>query len=166
MTSTFQTAAVPPLPYLILCQVNRHINLRAKGNISILTSLILVKGVRDTTAITNGIAMIILDPRQSTQWIKHVSGQPPTSRYEAYTPLNTTCVAIYPSIAHLIPKPKLRHPDYKHTKNTGTFCYYHEHNSHDGEKFITLRNHIEALAREGKIDRFLLHPPRGNRNQR
>ncbi|KAM2220883.1 hypothetical protein ACFX1S_020027 [Malus domestica] len=90
----------------------------------------------------------------------------PTPRYEAYTPLNATCVAIYPSIAHLIPKPKPRHPDYKPTKNTGMFCCYHEHNGHDGEKCITLRDHIEALAREGKIDQFLIHPPRGNRNQR
>ncbi|KAM2006115.1 hypothetical protein ACFX15_001211 [Malus domestica] len=81
----------------------------------------------------------------------------PTPRYEAYTPLNA-------SIAHLIPKPKLRHPDYKPTKNTGTFCCYHEHNGHDGEKCITLRDHIEALARKGKIDQFLLHPPRGNCN--
>ncbi|KAM2422071.1 hypothetical protein ACFXTH_028323 [Malus domestica] len=90
----------------------------------------------------------------------------PTSRYEAYTPLNATCVAIYPSITHLIPKPKLRHPDYKPTKNMGTFCYYHEHNGHDGEKCITLRDHIEALAREGKLNQFLLHPPKGNHNQR
>ncbi|KAM1104895.1 hypothetical protein ACFX13_013510 [Malus domestica] len=90
----------------------------------------------------------------------------PTPRYKAYTPLNATCVAIYPSIAHLIPKPKPRHPDYKSTKNTGTLCCYHEHNGHDGEKCITLRDHIEALAREGKFDQFLLHPPRGNRNQR
>ncbi|KAM2434911.1 hypothetical protein PS1_024942 [Malus domestica] len=90
----------------------------------------------------------------------------PTLRHEAYTPLNATCVAIYPSIAHLILKLKLRHPDYKPTKNTGMFCCYHEHNSHDGEKCITLRDHSEALAREGKIDQFLLHPPRGNRNQR
>ncbi|KAM1029935.1 hypothetical protein ACFX2C_033890 [Malus domestica] len=89
----------------------------------------------------------------------------PTPRYDAYTPLNATCVAIYPSIAHLILKPKPRHPDYKPTKNTDTFCCYHEHNSHDGEKCITLHDHIEALAREGKIDQFLLHPPRGNRNQ-
>ncbi|KAM1611136.1 hypothetical protein ACFX1X_023410 [Malus domestica] len=65
-----------PLPYLILFQVNRHINLRAKGKISILTSLILVKRARDTTAITKGIAMIIPDPRQSAQWVRHVSGQP------------------------------------------------------------------------------------------
>ncbi|KAM1217297.1 hypothetical protein ACFX2J_013497 [Malus domestica] len=71
-----------------------------------------------------------------------------------------------PSIAHLIPKPKLRHSDYKSTKNTGTFCCYHEHNGHDGEKCITLRDHIEALARDEKIDQFLLHPPRGNCNQR
>ncbi|KAM1457596.1 hypothetical protein ACFX13_035610 [Malus domestica] len=78
----------------------------------------------------------------------------PTPRYEAYTPLNATCVAIYPSIAHLISKPKPRHPDYKPMKNTGTFCCYHEHNGHDGEKCITLRDHIEALAREGKIDQF------------
>ncbi|KAM1216402.1 hypothetical protein ACFX2J_012692 [Malus domestica] len=88
----------------------------------------------------------------------------PTPRYEVYTPLNATCVTIYPSIAHLIPKPKPRHPDYKPTKNTGTFCCYHEHNGYDGEKCITFRDHIEA--REGKIDQFPLHPPRGNRNQR
>ncbi|KAM1609951.1 hypothetical protein ACFXTN_020409 [Malus domestica] len=110
-------------------------------------------------------------PRQGH--IKENPSQPPlisktasTSRYEAYTPLNATCVAIYPSITHLIPKPKPRHPNYKPTKNTGTFCCYHEHNGHDGEKCITLRDHIEALAREGKIDQFLLHPPRGNCNQR
>ncbi|KAM1294462.1 hypothetical protein ACFX2H_014377 [Malus domestica] len=89
----------------------------------------------------------------------------PTPRYEAYTPLNTICVAIYLSIAHLIPKPKPRHLDYKPTKNTGTFCCYHEHKGHDCEKCITLRDHIEDLAREGKIDQFLLHPLRGNRNQ-
>ncbi|KAM1406045.1 hypothetical protein PS2_000773 [Malus domestica] len=114
------------------------------------------------------------------QWYRHNNPRPqavntvgqacvrtaPTSRYEAYTPLNATCVTIYPSIAHLIPKPKPMHPDYKPTKNTGTFCSYHEHNGHDGENCITLRDHIEALAREGKIDQFLIHPPRGNRNQR
>ncbi|KAM2185175.1 hypothetical protein ACFX1Q_030204 [Malus domestica] len=90
----------------------------------------------------------------------------PTPRYEAYTPLNAIGVAIYPSIAHLIQKPKSKHLDYKPTKNTGTFCCYHEHNGHDGEKCITIRDHIEALAREGKIDQFLIHSPRGNRNQR
>ncbi|KAM1021645.1 hypothetical protein ACFX2A_043772 [Malus domestica] len=89
----------------------------------------------------------------------------PTLRYETYTPLNATCAVIYPSIAHLIPKPKPRQPDYKSTKNTGMFCCYHEYNGHDGEKCVILRDHIEALAREGKIDQFLLHPPRDNRNQ-
>ncbi|KAM2190615.1 hypothetical protein EV2_027287 [Malus domestica] len=90
----------------------------------------------------------------------------PTPRYETYTHLNATCAAIYPSIAYLIPKPKPRQPDYKSTKNTGVFCCYHEYNGHDGEKCIIIRDHIEALAREGKIDQFLLHPPRDNRNQR
>ncbi|KAM2929523.1 hypothetical protein COP2_036647 [Malus domestica] len=75
----------------------------------------------------------------------------PTLRYEAFTPLNATCVAIYLITAHLIPKPKLRQPDYKPMKNTGTFCCYHKHNDHDGEKCITLCDHIEALAREGKL---------------
>ncbi|KAM2077654.1 hypothetical protein COP1_023960 [Malus domestica] len=89
-----------------------------------------------------------------------------TPRYETYTPLNATCATIYPSIAHLIPKPKPRQPDYKSTKNTGMFCCYHEYNGHDGEKCIILRDHIEDLAREGKIDQFLFHPPRDNRNQR
>ncbi|KAM1624722.1 hypothetical protein ACFX2K_022875 [Malus domestica] len=50
-------------------------------------------------------------------------------------------------------------------KNTGTFCCYHEHNGYDGEKCIILHDHIEALAREGKIDQFLFHPQRGNHNQ-
>ncbi|KAM2133266.1 hypothetical protein EV2_002556 [Malus domestica] len=59
-----------------------------------------------------------------------------------------------------------RQSGYKPTKNTGKFCCYQEHNGHDGEKCITLRDHIEALARERKIDRFLLHPSRDNRNQR
>ncbi|KAM2040082.1 hypothetical protein ACFX16_034060 [Malus domestica] len=59
-----------------------------------------------------------------------------------------------------------RQSGYKPTNNKGTFCCYHEHNGHDGEKCITLHDHIEALAREGKIDQFLLHPLRGNRNQR
>ncbi|KAM2097489.1 hypothetical protein ACFX1R_021030 [Malus domestica] len=51
-------------------------------------------------------------------------------------------------------------------KNTGTFCCYHEHNGHDGETCITLPDHIEALVHKEKIDRFLIHPSRDNRNQR
>ncbi|KAM1079355.1 hypothetical protein ACFX2B_013925 [Malus domestica] len=47
----------------------------------------------------------------------------------------------------------------------GTFYCNHEYNGYDDEKCITLRDHIEALAREGKIDQFLIHPPRGNHNQ-
>ncbi|KAM1965922.1 hypothetical protein ACFX15_046201 [Malus domestica] len=75
-----------PLPYLILRQVNRHINLREKGKIYILTSLILVKEVRDTIAITKGIATIMPTPRQSTQWAKHMSGHA-LSRGMRYTHL-------------------------------------------------------------------------------
>ncbi|KAM1350242.1 hypothetical protein ACFX2F_004216 [Malus domestica] len=80
-----------------------------KGKISILTNLILVKGVRDTTVITKSIAD---NPQPQAV---NIVGQARvriglTPRYEAYTPLNATCMAIYPSIAHLITKPKPRHP--------------------------------------------------------
>ena len=50
--------------------------------------------------------------------------------------------------------------------NTGVFCCYHEYNSHSSEKCITIKDRIEALAREGKIDQFLLHPQRNNGDQR
>ncbi|KAM1182225.1 hypothetical protein ACFX19_000754 [Malus domestica] len=66
----------------------------------------------------------------------------PTPRYKTYIPLNATCVAIYPSISHLISKPMPRQSGYKSTKNTSTFCCYHEHNGHNDEKCITIRDHI------------------------
>ncbi|KAM1807628.1 hypothetical protein ACFX11_030608 [Malus domestica] len=75
----------------------------------------------------------------------------PTPRYETYTPLNAICTTIYPIITHLIPKPKLRQPYYKSIKNIGMFCCYHKYNDYDSEKYITLHDHIEALAREGKL---------------
>ncbi|KAM1221868.1 hypothetical protein ACFX2J_009467 [Malus domestica] len=141
-TSTFQTVAAHPLPYLMLRQNKGHYrdNSRYRHN--------------------NARPQAVNAVGQS-----HVKTGP-TPRYETYTPLNATCAAIYPSIAHLIPKPKPRQPDYKSMKNTGMFCCYHEYNGHDGEKCVILRDHIEALACEGKIDQFLLHPPRDNRNQR
>ncbi|KAM2039447.1 hypothetical protein ACFX1T_012885 [Malus domestica] len=165
-TSTFQTAAVPPpallntLPSQQTYQsqgkrkdfhpYQSHFSKRSKGH------------YRDNQGYPHD------NPRPHAV---NIVGQArfrtaPTPRYEAYTPLNATCVTIYPNIAHLIPKPKPRNLDYKPTKNTGMFCCYHEHNSHDGEKCITLRDHIEALTREGKIDQFLFHPLTGNRNQR
>ncbi|KAM1773419.1 hypothetical protein ACFX12_042923 [Malus domestica] len=61
-TSTFQTAAVPPHALLNTSPSQQTINLKAKGKIYILTSPILVKGVRDTIAITKGIATIMPTP--------------------------------------------------------------------------------------------------------
>ncbi|KAM1275828.1 hypothetical protein ACFX2H_025417 [Malus domestica] len=155
-----------PLPYLILCQVNKHINLRAKRKDLHPHQSHFSKRSKGHYCDNQEYRHDNLRPQAVNTVGQARVRTAPTPRYEAYTPLNATCVAIYPSIAHLIPKPKPRHPDYKPTKNTGTFCCYHEYNGHDGEKCITFRDHIEALAREGKIDQFLLHPPRGNRNQR
>ncbi|KAM1996554.1 hypothetical protein ACFX15_029493 [Malus domestica] len=165
-TSTFQTAAVPPPTLLNTLPSQQTYQSQGKR--------------KDFHPHQSHFSKMSKGHYRDNQGYRHDNPQPqavntvdqarvrtdPTPRYGAYTPLNATCVAIYPSIAHLIPKPKSRHPDYKPTKNTGTFCCYHEHNGHDGEKCITLRDHIKALAREGKIDQFFLHPPRGNRNQR
>ncbi|KAM1587919.1 hypothetical protein ACFX10_026998 [Malus domestica] len=140
-TSTFQTVAAHPLPHLMFRQNKGHY----RDNL----------GYRHNNTRPQAVNAV------GQSYVK--TG--PTPRYETYTPLNATCVTIYPSIAHLIPKSKPRQPDYKSTKNTGMFCCYHEYNGHDGEKCVIIRDHIEALAREGKIDQFLLHPPRDNRNQ-
>ncbi|KAM2268549.1 hypothetical protein ACFX1S_046663 [Malus domestica] len=165
-TSTFQTAAVPPPALLNTLSSQQtyqsqgkrkdfhphqsHFSKRSKGH------------YRDNQGYRHNNARPLT---------VNVVGQTrvrtgPTPRYETYTPLNATCVPIYPSISHLIPKPMPRYSGYKPTKNMGAFCCYNEHNGHDGEKCITLRDHIEALAREGKIDQFLIHPSRDNRNQR
>ncbi|KAM2658076.1 hypothetical protein EV1_013382 [Malus domestica] len=165
-TSTFQTAAVPPPALLNTLPSQQTYQPQGKR--------------KDFHPHQSYFSKRSKRLYRDNQWYRHDNPRPqavnivgqarvrtaPTPRYEAYTPLNATCVTIYPSIAHLIPKPKPRHPNYKPTKNTGTFCCYHEHNGHDGEKCITLRDHIEALACEGKTDQFLIHPPRGNRNQR
>ncbi|KAM2704459.1 hypothetical protein EV1_033785 [Malus domestica] len=164
-TSTFQTAAVPPPALLNTLPSQQTYQCQGKR--------------KDFHPHQSHFSKTSKGHYRDNQGYRHDNPQPqavntvgqarvktdPTSRYEAYTLLNTTCMAIYPSIAHLIPKPKLRHPDYKPTKNTGTFCCYHEHNGHDGKNCITLRDHIKVLPREGKIDQFLLHPPRGNHNQ-
>ncbi|KAM1728596.1 hypothetical protein ACFX12_019079 [Malus domestica] len=127
-TSTFQTVAAHPLPHLMLRQNKGHYH----DN-----SGYLHNNARPQAVNAVGQSRVKTGP---------------TPRYETYTPLNATCAAIYPIIAHLIPKPKPRQPDYKSTKNTGMFCCYHEYNGHDGEECVILRDHIEALAREGKID--------------
>ncbi|KAM1016040.1 hypothetical protein PS2_045244 [Malus domestica] len=165
-TSTFQTTAVPP-PALLNTLPSQQ-TYQSQGK------------MKDFHLHQSHFSKRSKGHHRDNQGYRHDNPQPqavntvgqtrvrtaPTPRYEAYTPLNATCVAIYPSIAHLIPKPKPRHQDYKSTKNTGTFCCYHKYNDHDDETCITLHDHIEALAREEKIDQFLLHPSRGNRNQR
>ncbi|KAM2585529.1 hypothetical protein TB2_046381 [Malus domestica] len=165
-TSTFQTAAVPPPALLNTLPSQQTYQSQGKRKDFHPHQSHFIKRSKGHYRDNQGYCHDNPQPQ-----VVNTVGQArvriaPTPRYEAYTPLNATCVAIYPSIAHLIPKPKPRHPDYKSTKNTGTFCCYHEHNGHDGEKCITLRDHIEALAHEGKINQFLFHPLRGNCNQR
>lgn len=43
--------------------------------------------------------------------------------------------------------------------NTGIFCCFHQFNAHDTESCIALRNIIEGLIREGKLDVYIHNPP-------
>ena len=156
-----------PMPYPTLRQGNMRTNLRARERISILNNLVSTRRARDVIAITMGTGHDNARPHT----VNAVGqAQINTSPYPKVRDIHTfeyhACATIYPSIAHLISKPMSRQPYYKPTKNTGMFCCYHEYDSHDSEKCVILKDHIEALALEGKIDQFLLHPQRDNRSQR
>ncbi|CAL9018619.1 unnamed protein product [Prunus brigantina] len=51
--------------------------------------------------------------------------------------------------------------------NTGVFCRFHQFGGHDTESCVALRNIIEGLIREGKLDKYMHNlPPPPNPHQR
>ncbi|CAL2246366.1 unnamed protein product [Prunus armeniaca] len=52
--------------------------------------------------------------------------------------------------------------------NTGVFCHFHQFGDHDTESCVALRNIIEGLICEGKLDKYVHHlpPPPPNPYQR
>ncbi|CAL2265483.1 unnamed protein product [Prunus armeniaca] len=44
-------------------------------------------------------------------------------------------------------------------RDTGKFCRYHQHNSHNTEDCISLRKIVKRLIREGKLDQYIARPP-------
>ncbi|XP_020419522.1 uncharacterized protein LOC109949179 [Prunus persica] len=78
---------------------------------------------------------------------------------EVFTLLNTTYEAVLMNEQEIIPKPNLRRPNRQDNRDTGKFCRYHQHNSHNTEDCISLRKIVERLIREGKLDQYIARQP-------
>ncbi|CAL8991177.1 unnamed protein product, partial [Prunus brigantina] len=94
----------------------------------------------------------------------------PKPRFEVFTTLNTTYENALVHEAPIIPKPLLpppRRPGSRPMPNTGVFCHFHQFGGHDTESCVALRNIIEGLIREGKLDKYVHNlPPPPNPHQR
>ncbi|KAM1767814.1 hypothetical protein ACFX12_045864 [Malus domestica] len=107
-TSTFQTAAVPPPALLNTSPSQQTYQSQGKR--------------KDFHPHQSHFSKMSKGHYRDNQRYRHDNARPQvfnivgqarvktslTPRYETYTPLNATCVAIYPSIAHLILKPMPR----------------------------------------------------------
>ncbi|XP_020424437.1 uncharacterized protein LOC109950302 [Prunus persica] len=85
----------------------------------------------------------------------------PRPRFEVFTTLNTTYENVLVHEAPIIPKPPPRRPFGKPMPNTGFLCHFHQFSGHDTESCVALRNIIEGLICEGKLDNYVhnLPPP-------
>ncbi|CAL9025716.1 unnamed protein product, partial [Prunus brigantina] len=91
----------------------------------------------------------------------------PKPRFEVFTTLNTTYENVLVHEAPIIPKPPPRRPGSKPMPNTSVFCRFHQFGGHDTESCVALRNIIEGLIREGKLDKYVHNlPPPPNPHQR
>ncbi|XP_052176673.1 uncharacterized protein LOC127790974 [Diospyros lotus] len=90
--------------------------------------------------------------------------KPPKMQFWSFTPLTEPRAAILSSIAHtgLVNFPP--HSNQPLGKNTEAFCKFHESTWHTTEQCRELRNQIEQLIREGKLDRFILDKPKDQQN--
>ncbi|CAL2256861.1 unnamed protein product [Prunus armeniaca] len=69
--------------------------------------------------------------------------------------------------APVMPKPPPQRPSNKPMTNTGVFCHFHQFSGHDTESCFALRNIIEGLIREEKLDKYVHNlPPLPNPHQR
>ncbi|CAL8133926.1 unnamed protein product [Prunus armeniaca] len=83
----------------------------------------------------------------------------PKPRFEVFTTLNTTYENVLVHEAPIIPKPHPRKPSSKPMPNTGVFCHFHQFGDHDTKSCVALRNIIEGLICEGKLDKYVHHLP-------
>ncbi|CAL2248236.1 unnamed protein product [Prunus armeniaca] len=90
----------------------------------------------------------------------------PKPRFEVFTTLNTTYENVLVHEAPIIPQPPPRKPGSKPMPNTGVFCRFHQFGGHDTESCVALRNIIEGLIREGKLDKYVHNlPPNPHQRQ-
>ncbi|CAL2237942.1 unnamed protein product [Prunus armeniaca] len=91
----------------------------------------------------------------------------PKPRFEVFTILNTTYENVLVHEAPIIHKPPPQRPGSKPMPNTGVFCRFHQFGGHDTESCVALRNIIEGLIRDGKLDKYVHNlPPPPNPHQR
>ncbi|XP_052197340.1 uncharacterized protein LOC127804508 [Diospyros lotus] len=86
--------------------------------------------------------------------------EPPKMQFWSFTPLTEPRAAVLSSIAHtrLINFP----PRFNQLmgRNMDSFYKFHKTSGHTTEQCWELRNQIEQLIREGKLDQFILDKPR------
>ncbi|XP_052193812.1 uncharacterized protein LOC127802152 [Diospyros lotus] len=90
----------------------------------------------------------------------------PKMQFRSFTPLTEPRAAVLSFIAHtgLINfHPRFNQPM---GRNMDSFCKFHETSRHTTEQCLELRNQIEQLIREGKIDRFILDKPRNQQGRK
>ena len=77
-------------------------------------------------------------------------------KYHNYTPLRVSLVDIYKEVCHTEKIPPARPLKGKRGGgNRNEYCEYHRVRGHSTSECFDLKNIIEKLAREGKLDQFL-----------
>ncbi len=88
-------------------------------------------------------------------------------KYHSYTPLRVSLVDIYREVCHTerIPPPRpLKHK--KAGRDRSEYCEYHKLYGHSTNDCHDLKNVIEKLAREGKLDRYIAEKGEETRKRR
>ncbi|KAL4321780.1 hypothetical protein AHAS_Ahas14G0144700 [Arachis hypogaea] len=78
-----------------------------------------------------------------------------TPRYHNYTPLRVSLVDVYREIYHMKKLPPPRPIKHKKARSRTEYCEYHKLYGHPTNECYDLKNVIEKLAREGRLDRYL-----------
>ncbi|XP_072094111.1 uncharacterized protein [Arachis hypogaea] len=79
-----------------------------------------------------------------------------TRRYHSYTPLKVFQVDVYREICHTERLQPPRPIKNKKKGSRGDYCEYHKMYGHSTNDYYDLKNVIEKLVREGRLDRYLM----------
>nr|XP_025703012.1 uncharacterized protein LOC112803757 [Arachis hypogaea] len=87
---------------------------------------------------------------------KEEIGMKKLRRYHSYTPLKVSLVDVYRKICHTKRLPPPRSIKNKKGGSRSDYCEYHKMYDHPTNDCYNLKNVIEKLAREGRLDRYLV----------